>query len=286
MNKREFVLGLSASAIGCLVPGVGSATDPYRLPELPGYPPGWQNYAGRTPVASLPIGANTAVIMLFGDSTCSNVVNSFYTPTQTLNENFNVYTGGQYPTSEPVLGCNINSGNLSSGCYFSRVADNLRAAATFSRVILVPFGVGGSLFADYAAGGAINGRIAAAYRRIQTAGLTAGHVYWYFQCGANDKNAGVSQASATASLNSIISTIRGLSSANIFIPTHSNFGLATSAGIQAAQAAVIDNVSVFTGGNMDSLAGSSSNYWDNTHFNATGAAAAATLAANAIAAHV
>jgi hypothetical protein len=286
MNRREFISASALATLGCIMPGVASSSDPFILPELPGYPPGWQAYGGRTQVAPLPIGANTAVIMLFGDSTPSNVVNSLYTPAQSLNQNFNVYNGGLYSTAEPLLGCNINSANLSSGSYFSRVADNLRSAGTFSRVVLAPFGVGGSLFADYAAGGAINGRIAAAWKRVQAAGLDTGHVYWYFQCGANDKNAGVSQASATASLNSVISTIRGLSSANIFIPTHSNFGLATSAAIQAAQAAVIDNVSIFTGGNLDSLAGSAANYWDNTHYNATGAAAAATIAANAIAAHV
>jgi len=264
--------------------GGASAPDPYILADLPGYPAGWQAYGGRSQVSALPIGANTAVIMLFGDSTPSNVVNSIYTPTQSLNQTFNVYNGGVYTTVEPLLGCNTNT--PTSGSFFSRVADTLISGGTFTRVILVPFGVGGSLFADYAVGGSINGRIAAAYRRIQAAGLTAGHVYWYFQCGANDKNAGVSQASATASLNSIISTIRSVSSANIFIPTHSMFALGTSAAIQAAQAAVIDNVTIFTGGNIDTLTGAG-NYWDSgTHFNATGAAAGAAIAAPAIAAHV
>lgn len=267
------------------MPGIGSSSDPYILPELSGYAPGWQNYGGRTLISPLPIGGNTAVFMLFGDSTCSNVVNSLYTPTQSLNQNFNVYNGGLYTTAEPLLGCNINTANLSSGSYFSRVADSLISNSAFSRVVLVPFGVGGSLLADYAVGGGINGRIAAAYRRVQAAGLDAGHVYWFFQCGANDKSAGTSQVSATASITSVVATIRTVSSANIFIPTHSNFGLATSAAIQAAQAAVIDGVSIFSGGNIDSLAVSALNYWDNTHFNATGAAAAATLATAAITAH-
>lgn len=265
--------------------GAASSSDPYTVPELPGYRPGNQNYGGRTQVsAALVGGESTAVILTLGDSLISNTVNSLYTVTQAKHQNFNVYNGGLYSAAEPLLGCQTNAANLSSGCFFSRACDTLIANAVYARVIHAPVTVGGSLLVDHAAGGAINGRIGAAYRRLAAAGLPPTAVY--VMCGANDKNAGVTEASATASLNSIIATIRTYTACKIFIAKHSNFGLATSAAIQNAQVAVLSAPGlVFSGGDMDSLAGTAGNYWDNTHFNATGAAAAAALAVAAITAN-
>jgi lysophospholipase L1-like esterase len=104
--------------------------------------------------------------------------------------------------------------------------------------------------------------------------------------GANDTPAGTTQASATASLTSIISTIRALwATTPLFIAEHTIFNLTTNSGVQAAQAAVLDSGSaIYSGGNYDTLT-SSSDYWDNTHPNATGAAAMASIAVTAITAH-
>ncbi|MBW7967590.1 SGNH/GDSL hydrolase family protein [Bradyrhizobium sp. BR 10261] len=261
-----------------------SAPDPFVLPELPTYPQGNQATAGRTLVSkALVAGESTAVFLTLGDSLMSNTVSSTYTPTQAKNQNFNVYDGGLYATVEPLLGCNTNLAQFNSGCFFTRAADALISGAVFQRVIHAPIAVGGSVLSDYAAGGPVAGRFAAAHRRLVANGLTPTHVF--IMLGANDTNLGTSQASATLSLQSIIANIRGLSAANIFVARHSIFGLATSAAVQAAHAAVLDPTNkVFTGGDMDSLT-SSANYWDNTHFNATGAAAAAVLATSAISAH-
>ena len=158
----------------------------------------------------------------------------------------------------------------------------LIANSVYDRVINVPFAVGGSVFADYAEGGAINGRFGATYFRLQAAGLVPTGVFCML--GANDKNIGVSEASATASLESIISTIRAVGiTCNIFIARHSRFAGVTSPAVRAAQAAVLDDVTVFSGGDMDSIP--SDGYWDGTHFNADGASAAAALAVTAITAH-
>lgn len=269
------------------MPGVGSASDPYVMPEFSsaGVPAGNSSYGGKTQVDILPVAAGTAVIVLFGDSLAANSVNSIFTPTQSQNHNFDVYNGAAYATTEPLLGCTSTvTAPTTSGSFFSRVADSLITNAVYSRTILVPIACGGATFADWAVGGALNGRFRVAAARLATAGLTPTAVY--SMLGANDKNAGTSEASATASLNSIIATIRTYWSCNIFIAKQSNFGLGTSAAVQNAEAAVLSVPGqVYSGGDMDSLAVSAGNYWDNTHFNATGAAAAAALAATAISAH-
>lgn len=265
------------------MPGLASSSDPYIMPELPGYPSGNQNYSGRTQVDALPLGANTAVIVLFGDSLSSNTVDTVFVPVEALNQNFNIYNGGLYTSAEPLLGCQTNSADPTSGCFFTRVADSLITGSVYTRVIIVPIAVGGSLFADWASTGAVNGRFAVTAARLTAAGLPPTAVYCML--GANDSNAGVTQAAATNSLVDIISTIRTLWTCPVFVARHSIFGLVASSAVQAAQNAVLDTPNrIYTGGDMDSLT-AGGNYWDNTHFNATGAAAAAALAVAAITAH-
>ncbi len=259
-----------------------SSPDPFILPELPGYPFGNQAYGGRTLVDKTLIAESTAVILTLGDSCISNVVNSIYTVTQAKNQNFNVYNGGLYSSVEPLLGCQTNAANLASGNFFSRVCDTLITNAVYARVIHAPIAVGGSLLFDYSTSGSVNGRIGAAYRRLVANGLPPTAVY--IMLGANDS--ATSQANATTYLGQIISTIRGLGfTGNIFVAKHTLFGLVVNANVQAAQAAVLDTPGkVFSGGDMDSLT-AGGNYWDNTHYNSTGAAAAAALAVTAITAH-
>jgi lysophospholipase L1-like esterase len=266
--------------------GGASSPDPNLMPEMPNTVAGNSTYSGRTQVSPVLVGGeNTGVILVLGDSTGSNVVNSIFTPVNTTkNQNLNPYNGGVYQSVEPLLGCTTNQALPASGNFFTRVADTLITNAVYARVIVEPISVSGTLFADWAVGGAINGRIAAAYKRMTAVGLTPTGIY--IMLGVNDTNAGTGQIAATASLNSIISTIRALNSTvPIFVPKHSIFGLVTSAAVQNAQAAVLDSPGkVYSGGDMDTLT-AAGNYWDNTHFNATGAAAAAALAVTAITAH-
>jgi hypothetical protein len=221
----------------------------------------------------------------------SNVVPTQYTPTNANNLNFFVGNGGLYKTVEPLLGCNYNTALVpisGNGCIWSQAADNLLAAAAFSALysncIVVPIGLGGSLLADYASGGALNGLFAPVKRRLDAAGITVTGIHCL--AGCNDTNAGTPQAAATTSMTSITSTVRGIwPTTPFFVATHTLFNLVTNAGIQAALQSVWSSGNkVYDGGNFDSLTGSG-NYWDGTHPNATGRAAMATLLTNAIAAH-
>lgn len=286
MNRRELLIGASLASLGCTMPGVGSSSDPYVMPELPATVHGNQDYAGRTQVASALVGGeNTGVIMVISDSTASNVVDSLFSIVNTTkNQNFNPYNGATYLSAEPMLGCTTNLARPASGNFLTRVADSLITAGTYARVIVQPLGVSSTVFADWEPSGAINGRIGVGYRRLLAAGLTPTGVV--IMIGPNDKNIGTGQSAATTSLSNIISSVRDLGiTCPIFIPRHSIFALVASSAVQLAQGAVLDSPNrVYTGGDMDSLT-ASGNYWDNTHFNSTGAAAAAALLVAAITAH-
>lgn len=262
---------------------VFSSPDPYILPELTGYPFGNKAYGDKVQVSSALVGGeNTAVILTLGDSLMSNIVSSTYSPTQAKNHNFNVYNGGCYVSKEPLLGCQINGAQYLSGNFFTRVADTLITNGTYQRVIHVPIAVGGSLLADYADGGSVNGRILPAYKRVKAnvGELTA----VFIMLGANDY--GTNQTSATLSLNSIISTIRNCGiTCNIFVARHTIFGLVANPAVQAAQVSVLNSTTkIYSGGDMDSIT-SGSYYWDGTHYNASGAIQAAAIAVAAITAH-
>lgn len=267
---------------GTMFSSISSASDLYELPELAGYPKGNNAVAGRTPVSKALVGGEvTAVGAFFGDSVLTNVVSTTYTSLSAKNQNGNVYDGAVYPIQEPLLGCQINAAQYLSGCFYSEHGDKLIAGGYCARHIGFPFGVGGTVLADYAVGGQVNGRIAAAYRRMRDMGLPP--TYWHITLGANDHT--TTLASAMASMVSIIASIRAVSAANIFVAKHSLFSLVTYPNVQAAQLSVLDaNNKVYDGGNFDSLT-TSGYYWDDTHPNATGRAAMATLSSAAVMAH-
>lgn len=260
-----------------------SVPDPYILPELTNYPFGNKAFGDKVQTTSALVGGETtAVILTLGDSLMSNTVNSLYVPVQARNHNFNVYNGGCYISKEPLLGCQINAALYNSGCWFTRAADNLITNGVYQRVIHVPIAVGGSVLADWATGGSVNGRILPAYRRVlaNIGDLTA----VYIMLGANDRT--TTQTDATNSLNSIINTIRNCGiTCKIFVAKHSIFGLVTVPAVQAAQVSVLSTVNlIYPGGDADTLT-ASGNYWDGTHFNSTGSAAYATLTTAAITLH-
>lgn len=289
LSRRKLLLAAPALILPkrALAFGGGSSPDPYTLPRLPGAVDGWQATGGRTRVNPSSLSGSVGCIVVFGDSVPSNVVNSIYTPTQANNYNFNIYDGGLYKTVEPLLGCNWNAespADVPSGSFFTRVADSLITNAVYPNVVLVMMGLGGSLLADYASGGSLNGRFAPVKARLDAAGLTATGIYCML--GANDGPNGTTGSSATTSMDSIVSTVRGIwPSTNMFVATHTLFDLTTYPAIQTAQQSVWSSSNkVYDGGDMDSLT-SSSDYWDGTHPNATGAAAMASLAVTAISAH-
>ena len=251
----------------------GSAPDGLTIHEAsdPTIAVGNRSIDGLTQVSPLLVGGQTtAVIIVGGQSNAANYHQTAFAPSNSLVQVLNIYNGGIYTVnSTPLPGCGSTQDNM-----FKRVADKMITAGKYARIILVPVSMSSMLFADYAAGGQMNHRIVIAGKRLTALGLTATHICW---CqGESDNVAATSQATCTSGLQSIIASCASAfgSSVPMYVAQESYYLGATAANVTNAQAAVVGGV-VHAGPNLDSLG--SSNRYDNIHFNATGADAAASL---------
>ncbi len=261
-----------------------SAPDPYALHGVAGMVnistlpfPYEYNYNGRTQklISQIRSGCSTIGVGVFiGTSTSDNYVNATYSPANPNSIfNFSIDNGGFYLSQEPLLGGYLNTQiqptvPSANGNFVHVLSDKIVSAGLYSCFINVPLGVNAALFSDWASGGAINDRITVAFRRLAAQGLTPNFVA--IQIGENDNTAGTSQASCTASLNSIISTIRASFAGTILVSTTSWHAGTTATNVTNAQAAVINNgAGIYAGANTDAFG--NGDRWDTTHPNATGA---------------
>lgn len=249
----------------------GSKSDPFKLFELPiAAASGFYDVTGRTEVnPALTSGETTGVFIIVGESTAANCVDSTYGAVlQAKNHNFCIYNGGCYRSAEPLLGTNI-SGFVFIGHWALKLADDLISGGKYARIILVPVAIGGTLASDWASTtGAFPGhRAAVTANRLSSAGLTPTAILQIL--GANDCNAGTSQSSYAASQAIAIQNWRDAGvTCPYFVAKSTWFNGTVSAGIQAAQLAIVDGITIFAGPNCDAFDGT--NRYDNTHWNATG----------------
>lgn len=259
--------------------GVGSRPDTFSLPSVIGF----NGLDGRAQVSPrLVNGERTGVFILAGQSNSpgASYVDAAYTATKAKNHNLNLYNGGMYASQDRLLG----GGFGNTGGYGARLADKLIDDGVFDRVILVPCAVGGTFIAEWASGAAYFQRLVVATRRCAALGLPV--TAYVFHQGENDKNDGTSQTSYAASLSAMIEGVRDLGDvfqAPWFIGLCSYTGGTTGSGIRAAQASVVDGISIFSGADTDTLTGTTTyRQGDDLHLTADGADAAATLWKNAI----
>lgn len=277
--------------------GFGSI-DPYLVKELI-RPPGenlWKNNAGyddpngktlRTSGIAINPAQKTLVLISAGQSNSGNINPSAYVPTNaSAIDNFSIYDGAFYAPACPVLGTAWAMGN-GPGHVGLRVADALITAGKFDRVILVPVGIGSGAAANFQPGGLVDDRFRVAMKRLAARTITpvTTGTTWAIKWmqGESDNLAGTSQASYTASMSATISqSYTDGFLGRWFLAKETMFNNAISAAIQAAQAALIDNVNVFFGGDIDSLTTATNRQTDGTHLNDTGAASATTAIVNAM----
>lgn len=226
--------------------------------------------------APLAGGEATGVFLVAGESMAANSTGSIYTPTNIAKiDNIDVDSGYMYAAADPLAGCSGTGGH-----WAGRVADKLIAAGKYQRVILIPIGVSGSVIAEWQPGGQCNGLMRSALMRLAAMSMPATAVLW--QLGANDNNAGTSQAAFTSGMNALIAQQRALGfTCPWLLANNTLYDNAVSPAIQAAIAAVINGTDIKAGANTDTLTGPT-NRADGVHFTATGADSAATLWSNAI----
>lgn len=224
-------------------------------------------------------GLRVVVLITAGQSNISNWVGAFYTLSNpTKISNLNIYDGGVYETVSPVLGCDGDE-----GYWPMRLADSLITGGYCDRVVLVPIAIGATKISSWEPSGQFGDRITVAINRCSALGLPSPLILW--QQGEADNSAGTTQAVWSGAFNSMVSY--QVSLGNNFnwvvgVSTYSNVTGAVSSAIQAASAAVVNNVNVFAGGNSDTLLGATYRQTGSPHLNATGAAACANLWLNAL----
>lgn len=266
------------------MPGGGSI-DPLFIPDNANrLYPDLTSIAGKTQVSPRLNGALKNIILVtIGQSNSVNIGPSAYTPSNSSIDQINLLNGGVYTAADPLVGCYYDV-FYGPGNYALRLADKMRTAGWADRAIILPIAVPGTYVADWARGGAVNHRIRAASKRLLNLGYTPSA--WIWQQGEIDNQFATSQAAYSASLASVIATIRDdwSTSVPIFITKSSYYNDTTAANVTNAQVAAVDHPNgIWLGADADSLTTAGGYRVDGTHWTNTGADQFATLTKNAMA---
>jgi hypothetical protein len=228
----------------------------------------------------------TLVLMVAGQSNATNILPSLYTPTNgTVISHQNIYDGAFYPISGPMIGATYGLAN-GPGCVIPQIADKFITAGKFDAVLIADFAVGGTSISQWQSGGVFYERSLVAMRRLASQGIVPGmtgvtFAFLWMQ-GENEAAAGTSQGAYTAGLTSVSDALTAAGfSGRRFVTKQTKAGGVTYAPVQAAQVAFVDNVTWFSGGDMDAIG---NRQGDGTHFDNTSGASAATAIYNAMAA--
>ncbi len=269
-----FILGLTTLAFG--FGGGGSIIDPYIMPE-PGptvSTPTVKSAIGRTQFSSV-YNATTAVIVTLGQSNIISSAGGTFTAVNATAQNLNPYDGGTYSCRNPALGTAYEPalGNNSANC---QIADSLITNGIFTRVVMIPIGIGGTSVAQWAIGGEFNQRIVVTMKRLAAIGVLPTYVLWHQ--GEADAFSGTPGATYTTAVKSVAQTFRDYNyTGPFFVAIETLVNNVTYPIIQTAQANAVDGIlHIVAGANWDSLTGGT-NRADGTHFTQTGAANAAAL---------
>lgn len=285
MQRRQLLITLPAFMAGLSfdMRSVAGAQDNSTLPINPllstnGYS------APRTPVyPSINPGQRTWLIFFYGQSNAANAMGGtgttadFYTPGTQVNT-LSILDGQVYQYQDPLVGVDGVNGNM-----IPRLADKLIAANKCDRVIIMAFAIGSTYAADWAAGGGCNQRIIAACNRAKGNNILSlvNKVLILRMQGENDALGSTTSLSYQASVQSEKATFvaNGVNAPMyVALETYDGGSLPTnSSTIRAAQAAVVDNVNIFQGPDLDTLTAPTYRYGGGTHFNNTGADQVATL---------
>lgn len=231
----------------------------------------------------------TLLLFVAGQSQWTNVTPSAYVPTNsTAVLQLNINDGAVYPipSSGLVLGTTNEQSPLGPGNIPVRVADQLVTNGRFDFVIIIDFAIGGTPISEWTTGGSLFDWGVVAIKRAtalgmtcNTTGITCGFIWGQ---GEADNQNGTSQSVYANSLSAWGTHMTGNNfTGRIFVCEESWLSGTVSTNVQNAQLGIVDNVTYFSGGNMDSI-GAGGRQADNTHFNDTGAVSAMTLMVNAM----
>lgn len=229
----------------------------------------------------------TLVLISAGQSLAANMITDTFTPTNgTKLDNFAWYDGRNWAAANPLIGTYSTSHNFNL-----KIADGIISNGKFNRVIIVPVAMAGTSInqwvTDYVAEPTGYYRmIQAAAKKLAAQGVTPSTTGVKFLVkwnqGESDTRDGTTQVNYTADFNKLMSLCAtDLPGAKWMVAKESWYIGAISTAIQNAQTGLVNGTTIFAGENMDSL-DATNRIGDNTHLNATGGNAAATMGIAAI----
>ncbi len=116
---------------------------------------------------------NTAILLTFGQSNSGNWGEGSY-PASSNVGNFNFLDGQCYQAKDPLLGSDGNMGSV-----WGRVGDKLIESGQYQKVLVAPFGIGGTAISEWQPDGRLHPRISAAFNALTEAGIEPTHVLWH-----------------------------------------------------------------------------------------------------------
>jgi hypothetical protein len=226
------------------------------------------------------------VLITIGQSNGTNVAPTPYSPANaSAIDNLNMYDGAIYAAADPQLGTNNNSGYTVATAYQNfRTADTLITNGNFTRVLLVPGAIAGTLAADWGSG-AYQTLPCMIMTRLSALGIVPGGnvtmaIDW--MQGESDGPAGTSAGAYVASVGQVATSFSNCGFVGRFFVNIESITLGVAyTTVQGAQSSMAGttygNAAVKAGANLDSLGNTYRNASDHTHFNDAGNAAAAAL---------
>jgi hypothetical protein len=215
-------------------------------------------------------GENTGVFITAGQSLADNAVDSntvVSNPTKV--DEINLWDGGCYAASDPLVGCAGNLGNM-----FTQVADKLVTFGIFQRVILLPISMGGTSITNWIPGGDQHEKLFRIVRRMIAAGIplsALSAILW--QQGETDAANGMSQATYQSNFALMLAPFRALYGNKPWFLAKSTWqnGTQNTAIRAAVDAIVAGGPAIYAGANCDAFNAVPADRYDGTHPSAQGA---------------
>lgn len=294
----RYILLLAASPAFGQGKGAAALPDPMQLPVIV-VPSGRDSLCCGNEINSktarnptINTGIRNLVLILDGQSNVNDNHSTAYVPANpTKIDNLNLFDGQIYAATDPLLGSRNDGLSLGPGNFSLRLADNLITANKFDRVIILIVAISGAPMASLL-GTPGTGRYNAAYSRLTGRGITPGltntTIAILFGHGEGDCAGGTTQGTYSAGLTTTIAAARAAGFTQglvpFFVAKQSWVVGVTCAAIQNAQIGIVNHpTNIWLGPDADTL-DATNRQADNIHFNATGAAAYASLWQTALAA--
>ncbi len=178
---------------------------------------------------------------------------------------FNLFDGKCYAAASPLLGTTGDGGE-----FLTPLGDQLIDDGLYDRVLIVAGAVGGTQIARWREGGDLNDGALAVLKALPS-GYKVTQVIWHQ--GESDRDLGTSGAAYREAFGSLLGTLR---EAGVIAPVF--IGITTICGrtqrdgaqIARAQAALVDDRTVFLGANADEILGEDDRQSDYCHLSASG----------------